>query len=721
MMTAEIPNITLQEIRGSLLAIPAFVPAMVCTGYLTAWATNLHNFRQRSLVERLFWSLPLSLGVSTIGAYWIGRFLSLNAVVAVFAASALACLALLAWEWRERRRLNQPWVIGFRPLGSTALALAVLWVAVAILSLVDWQNGKELYLSLTVFDHSQRVNWTESILRTGIPPANPYYLYKHTATMRYYYFWNLICATIARMWHLPVRAVFIASCIWSGFSLVAIIGLYLKHILQSGLRLRKQFLTAIGLLMVSGLDIFVHLWNFIYLHVPLPGYSQAWNVGQVSSWYVSLLFVPHHIAAVTCCMLAFLLAWQAEQSEQHWHKATIILAAACAASAFGTSVYVTFAFFLVMLAWAIWQIARNRTTHTAVMMAMVGIFSAFLLAPYLQELTHDSSKLHGPSMFGFAVRETVPTEVLLDLSFLHSFVLNHPTFSRGFANLLLLLPGITVELGFFLAVLGIYLIPRLRRGVVLTKAQEALIFIAATSLVLTSILRSWVLSVNDFGIRGALILQFVLLLLGSEVIASWKCSDGKTAHGDCRGLPTGTPYWLRSVAALAIIFGSISTMYQALMFRFTIPLVERAHKASVHDEVAGNLSHDVYISHLGYSQLDGAIARNAVVQFNPAPAIGFAINADFLGVNRQVAIASDKPWCGAELGGDPSGCQPMAAAIDALYRDAGAEQARETCRQVGIQYLVARVYDPVWTDKNSWVWTLQPVVQDEEFRALDCR
>lgn len=36
MMTAEIPNITLQEIRDSLLAIPAFVPVMVCTGYLTA-------------------------------------------------------------------------------------------------------------------------------------------------------------------------------------------------------------------------------------------------------------------------------------------------------------------------------------------------------------------------------------------------------------------------------------------------------------------------------------------------------------------------------------------------------------------------------------------------------------------------------------------------------------------------------------------------------------
>jgi hypothetical protein len=82
---------------------------------------------------------------------------------------------------------------------------------------------------------------------------------------------------------------------------------------------------------------------------------------------------------------------------------------------------------------------------------------------------------------------------------------------------------------------------------------------------------------------------------------------------------------------------------------------------------------------------------------------------------------NDGKGCGSELGGDASGCKAMAADIDALFRGAPAEQARSTCRKYAIQYLVVRNFDPAWDDKGGWVWTLNPVVADEDFRALDCR
>ena len=63
---------------------------------------------------------------------------------------------------------------------------------------------------------------------------------------------------------------------------------------------------------------------------------------------------------------------------------------------------------------------------------------------------------------------------------------------------------------------------------------------------------------------------------------------------------------------------------------------------------------------------------------------------------------------------------PWPSEIDALYNGATAKQARATCQRYGIQYLIARVYDPVWNDKNSWVWTLKPIVLDEDFRTLIC-
>jgi hypothetical protein len=93
---------------------------------------------------------------------------------------------------------------------------------------------------------------------------------------------------------------------------------------------------------------------------------------------------------------------------------------------------------------------------------------------------------------------------------------------------------------------------------------------------------------------------------------------------------------------------------------------------------------------------------------------------DLFGIDHQTAITSDQPWCGSELGGDPGGCSVMASAIDSLFKGATAEQARATCNQYGIGYLVANVYDSAWNDRDGWVWTLKPVVFDEEFRALDC-
>ena len=41
------PTITAQQIATSLLAVPAFLPATLCTGYLAAWFTDLHGFRKR--------------------------------------------------------------------------------------------------------------------------------------------------------------------------------------------------------------------------------------------------------------------------------------------------------------------------------------------------------------------------------------------------------------------------------------------------------------------------------------------------------------------------------------------------------------------------------------------------------------------------------------------------------------------------------------------------
>jgi hypothetical protein len=718
----DILNITEGQIANSLLAIPAFLPEMVCTGYMAAWLTNLHSFRQRSLVERIFWSVPLSLAISTIASVLIGKFLSLGVVVAFFLASSALWVATLGWEWLQLRRSGKKWNIGWRPLGGTALTLAIIWIAVVVLSLVDFQSGHKLFMNVATLEQSYRVSWTESILHTGIPPANPLYWYKHPATMRNYYFWYVDCAAVAQMTHLPVRAVFIASSVWAGFILAALNGLYLKHFLTAGVRLREQFLRSIFLLMVTGLDICVILWNLFYLHLPPPFNLEAWSKDPVISWFDTLLWSPNHIASLVCCMLAFLLAWMAGNDGEHGRSASVALIAVALASAFGLSIYVAFAFFLVMLTWALWQIAIERTPRPALLLAAGGAGAAVLVSPFLWEMTHASSKVQGGSVFGFAVRQMIPPDGLLALRPFQHLATGHPLAALNLANLVLLTPGYAIELGFYLAVFLIYMVPALRARTRLTRAQRSLVFIAAATIPFMSLIRSWVLTLNDFGFRSALLLQFPLLLLASEVITGWSLADRqRSASADSTGLPRNTPQWFRSIAALALVIGILSTSCQALMFRFISPLVEVVQKRAVHDPGAGNISHNAFISSIGYAQLDASIPRDAMVQFNPNHPNTFWTAADLLGVDHQTAISYDQPWCGSELGGDPSGCAAVAAAIDSLFNGATAEQARTTCRQYGIQYLIARIYDPAWKDKSGWVWTLRPVVSDEEFRALDCR
>ena len=126
-------------------------------------------------------------------------------------------------------------------------------------------------------------------------------------------------------------------------------------------------------------------------------------------------------------------------------------------------------------------------------------------------------------------------------------------------------------------------------------------------------------------------------------------------------------------------------------------------------------------SYLGYKLLNDRIPNGAVVQFNPAYGRSVWTSFDQVNVKHPIALAYDEPWCGSELGGNPAGCEPMITAIDPLYQDAPAEQARTVCRKYGIQYLVAKVYDPVWKHETSWVWNLAPVVNEPDFRVLDCR
>lgn len=704
-------HITGRQLALAATAIPAFVPALLAPGYVAAWFADFQGFRQRSIVGRFIWSIPLSLAISTILADLLGRF-SLGFAAAFFAITTVVWLGLLCREALQRRRARLPWNVGWRPYGTVALVLALAWIVLALFSLVDWVAHHQLYLSVICQDEGARVNWTDAVVRTGVPPANPLYFFHHAAPLRQYYFWYVLCAAIVRLSHLPVRAVYMASTVWSGFALVALIGLYLQNFLRAGLRLRHQFLIAVCLLFVTGFDLLGVGWLVFHLHHSIPLDFAWWARDQITSWMDSLLWVPHHIAGLTCCMLSFLLAWIAPEEPPRRRVARLLLIAAAMASGFGLSIFVAFGGFLVMVAWGIWQLTTRQGTRPVALLAVSGAVAAVLLLPYLWELTHTPSYLAGGSLFEVAVRQMIPPDGLLATAPFRNLAARHPGAALNLANLVLLAPGYVLELGFYLIALLVFVVPAWRKRAPLSASHRTLVFLCLVTLPLISFLRSAVLTSNDFGWRAALLLQFPLLLLGAQAVDAWTRRDGVTT--------LDSPSWVRQLAFLAIILGLIGTEGQVLTLRFGLPLMER-HMLAVHDAGAEKLSYLPLISLEGYRELDRRIPMSAVVQYNPAKTNMFLAAMDQMYVDHQLAISGDSNGCGSTLGGDPRGCPIMSDALDPLYREAGAAQARHVCRELGIQVLIARVYDPVWTDRGSWVWTLPPLVAQEQFRALDCR
>ena len=708
-------HIAAEQCIGAVLAIPAFVPITVCTGYLAGWFSDLYGFRRRSLVERIFWSIPLSISLSTIGSVLIGRFLSLRTVAVLLVILTAVWLVVMIREWLVARRSGSRISIGLQPMGLKCLLIMLVWAAVIIVSLIDWQRDQRLWMSLTVYDHGARVNWAESILRTGIPPANPMYFYQHASDLRYYYFWLVDCASVVKIWSLPMRAVLAASCVWAAIALAAITGLYLKHFLETGVRLRRQFFIAISLFAVGGATICVYLWNMLILHIPAPG--DVWKGAQIADWITFFLFKPHHLVSMACCMFAFLLAWMPGEGRLQW-AAKVVFIGAALASAFGMSVYVAFAFFLISLAWSCWEIATEREWRRIAILAAGGAIACVMLLPYLWEISHSASKMAAGSVFEWSVRETIPPDRLLASRLLRGLASSHADVARELANLVLLLPGYAIELGAYSLFLVALLFPRWRSRKSLTFPQRTLLFIALVTLPITSFIRSGVISINDFGVNSALFLEFPLLLLASEMIVGWATPD--RAPASPMRSPVQMPGWLRSLTAFAIILGALTTLYRFLVLRFTLPVSEIGASVTQTPEIA-NLSHKAYISYLGYSQLESAIPHDAIVQFNPSSSWVFWKNVDLINIDHQVAIAGGQLWCGSELGGDPDGCPAMIAAINPIFEGGTrGEQARVVCHRYGISYLVSNVYDPVWRDKNSWVWTLPPVIQESEFRALSC-
>jgi len=700
-------NFTVADLVQTTLATLAFALFLLPPGYLLGLASNVFGMRSRSAAEKLLFSSGFSIAATPILAVLITRASSYKVTLSFFLLLAVISIATLVRQF--------PLAPGFfsRIRRSTWLLLCMLlaWFLVVQFSLADLQVGHRLYLNYVAYDHSVRVPFVEAAARTGVPPLNPFYGLGKIPVLRYYYYWYVVCALPVRLFGLSAKACLNASVFWSGLGLASVIPLFLKYVLGETANLRKKSVIGIALLTVTGLDLIPYAAMSATVHA-FPGDMEWWDTNQVSSWLGSLIWVPHHVAALTACMVG-LLVFSAidEESLLQQRVWAVVLAGMAFASAAGLSVYVTFTFAIFTIFWVL-QLLFQKEIKTFATFIAAGALSLLLSWPYLLDLLSKRSVDGSISGVGerfafFALRDLpVALQILEKLGVHNSLLLS-------LSRLPTLLIVYILEFGFFALIVLLSLRRDLRRGAPLSRQRRMMWMLFVICLLTMSVVQSDSTGSNDLGFRGMLIVQFVLLLWSAPII------HDVFFRNDCTAQVGLGAHGIKLSLVLTLVLGVAGTAYQLVALRCYAPLVDSG-KMERTERFLGSqkFAERTYWLREGFDRLNALTVSSAVVQYNP---VNDEVVMAHLYSTRQ-AVMGDQD-CVSAFGGDPQKCRQVSPYVAAVFNSPDVVRnwnLDSLCDELHVSVLVATDVDPVWQDRYGWVWTRPVLLANQSVRAIPC-
>jgi len=692
-------NFTVTDVLGILKACLALLPFVVAPGYVAGWALNLFEFRQRRPILRFILAVPVTIAICPMLSYLLARFLRAG-LWTFYAIVFVACAVLVAKQVRRER---------LRPVSKyvcVALCVLALWGMVATASLVDLQIGNKLYPPIVAYDHAVRTAMTAAIA-SHIPPSNPFFA-NAGAPLRYHYLWLLFCSLPMKVAHLSPRYVVYAGVVWCGVGLMCVVALGLKFLAQAQTGIERKALLAVGLLCVTGLDILPTLYIRFAGHVILDD-MELWNEAQIASWAGSLLWVPHHVAALSACFVAFLLL-RHQADTNRWAAGPVIVAGMAFSSAAGMSVYVTFTFAVAIVLWLLALIARKDWREAAMFLG-AGAVAVIWAVPFLLSL-------RGPAG-GAAFAEFALRPFSLAVHFAQMIGINPQTQSAlTLLNLVFLPVNYALELGFFLAVAALRL-RQLARGRVEANANELAAWtLIAASFLIGTFLRSSTTGTNDLGWRCFLPAQFVLLVWGAMLVDDWWFHRPSVTPDP--GPRVALRPWLRGTLFTLLILGLLGTGYQIFMLRLFPVLSDRGLRGGA-SWVDGDrqFGKRAYALRSAYEVLDAQLSASAIVQSNPAT-MHSVLHMLYSAHDSAAATPTGDPECGTAFGGDPGLCSQRRQKLAELFELPDGNSFEATCREYGIEAIVVENADRVWRQPSSWVWNRVPAVANDYVRAFRC-
>ncbi|MCX6065052.1 MAG: hypothetical protein NT121_04765 [Chloroflexi bacterium] len=702
-------NFTLRDLFGSGLALSLFPFVFIAPGYVVGWVFDFWIFRCRLPLVRLAMALILSVAVSPVLGFLLYR-LGSGAIALSFFGLLGLIFVLILFRTRPRFFAFQPEIARYV---HAALWIGLGWGILALFSLVDLQLGSRLYETVSAQDTTTRASIIDAISRTGVPPTNPGYYPGQPVPLTFlYYFWYVLASLVDQAGGVLVtaRQAMIASVIWCGFALMALIAVYTRlRSNRSAPQIWKLALTGIGLLAVSGLD-FLPASFIMYISrsatgtVWLGGDIEHWNE-QITAWLGCLFWVPHHTAAFIACVTALLLLEGVRMTSLRTRLAGLVLAGFGFASALGLSVWVTLVFAVL---WGVLMLAQliQKNYRMAFWMVGSGLVAGLAISPFLWDLFHGMA---GGGSGGFPLK--IEIRQFIVTLFLENTI---PSNAIPWLNLLFLPFNYFMELGFFLAAGWIWWLMLGRNSWKENRFYQLEIFILLTTVPIVTFLRSTVIGNNDFGWRGWLFGQFILLLWGAEVLFSLQQKDmlsPKRVWGFEIDLRTA-----KRILIPLLMLGVMTTVFDFILLRFWPILVDQNVTAfPVEISPDAHLGERTFAARLAYEYIQENIPANWVVQYNPMRTLDRP--AGLYG-SHQMALADFTSY-----GVSPDSFQKRRQEIGALFdtETTFTWQAVDTaCKRYFIDVLIINDTDGVWKNLPALKIQRPSLYQNDYYEVFRC-
>ena len=388
---------TYSDLIQSIYGLAAFALFGFAPGYLIS-ALPLLRPAACSTLERVLWSLVLSLPFAILLCLVLDRFISPAAVSHLFEALGVAAVLLLIVDFAGKTRRSISWSRE-ATLASFAAAGLALYTMLAPLGIVVHHR---LYESSVSLDWSVRCQLVNAAIRSSVSPRSPMFaIAGHAPPLHYYYYWYILCAQVCRLTGISARPALAASCAWSGFSLLACIFLTLKYMSPLRNNIRRQCAVALLVVCVLGLDVIALFIGLLLPRTRLYPSLEFWLDDRSPGWLGALLWAPHHVGGFVFCMTAVLILFLL-QREIAWTRriALAALAGLIFAAAVGTSTYIVGFFFLACLMLLGERLLHRDWTSVSAFL-VVGLIAVFFSLPFLRQMipTHQvaGSSLETPS------------------------------------------------------------------------------------------------------------------------------------------------------------------------------------------------------------------------------------------------------------------------------------------------------------------------------------